>query len=83
MIIDLCLAVVGAALGLVLGLLPSWSFSVPQPVRDLFDMLQGLDDLFPVSSSFWCLIAWCFLTTAFVTVKWAIKVVDYIADVIP
>lgn len=83
MVTDLCLAVMNLFLSWVLYTLPEWELALPAGFKDLVATLRGLDGVLPVSEVFLCMGIGGSLFVAMLGFKMTIKVIDWIADVIP
>lgn len=83
MVIDLLLQVLHALVAWFNGIRPAWDVTLPPGVNNLIGMLKGFDQVLPVSEIMTCLTLLLTLLAAFTTVKWSVKLIDWIADVIP
>lgn len=83
MIIEALLDLLKLIIDGILGLRPEWNMSLPSGVTQLVGLLKQFDTVLPVSETFICLGAYVTLIGGMNVWKWAIKVVDWIADVIP
>jgi hypothetical protein len=83
MIVDALLGLVNTLLGWGRGLLPSWSISLPSFVTNIVAQLKTVDGILPVTEVLAVLSLYVTLVGAFSGVKWTVKLIDWIADVIP
>ena len=83
MIIDALLKILKALVQWVIATRPPWEVHLPQGVTQTFSMLKGFDAILPVSETLACILLIVGLLGVFSTVKWSIKIIDWIADVIP
>ncbi len=83
MVTDAMLSILNSLLSWGRGLLPSWSVSLPPFITSLIAQLKTLDGILPVTEVLSVLALYVTLVGAFSGVKWTIKVIDWIADVIP
>lgn len=83
MITDLLLRILNVFIGLVVGLLPDWDWTLPAIVTEAVSRVKAWDAVFPITETFTCLTVAVTFVAAMVGWKWTIKVVDWIADIIP
>ena len=83
MITDLLLDVLHLLLVATVALLPTWTLAIPANLTTLVNTALAYDELLPIHECLAALTAFLYLGGATSGFKWAIKVIDYIADVIP
>ena len=62
---------------------PVWAPVLPPGIADLVAFCKYYDDILPITETTTCITLAGSLLVAFLTVKWGVKIVDWIADVIP
>ena len=62
---------------------PPWVFQLPASVIQTSQYMFSLDNVIPVSETFACATATFALFLVFNFTKWGIKVIDWVADIIP
>lgn len=62
---------------------PVWQPTVPPSVSTLISFDLAYDSLLPINEMLTCIGLICTLLIAMVTLKWGVKIVDWVADVIP
>lgn len=62
---------------------PEWEWTLPEGVTTAVAMMKGFNNVVPVNEVLICASLYVGLITALVGWKWLIKVIDWIADVIP
>jgi len=83
MVIDFLLNMMKTLMQSIIATRPAWSWSLPSSISDAIGYLRQFDTILPVTEIMTC----CGLSATLFAVmngwKYIIKVVDYIADVIP
>ena len=83
MITELLLDLVSFVLGVFLTLLPEWTIPLPSGLETAISWLKGFDEILPVTEG----LQVASLCVGYVAisqgVKWTVKVIDWIMDVIP
>lgn len=83
MIMDLLIQLFVNSLGAMFALLPEWSWELPPSIGALISSVMTFDDILPISEA---LAGGSLLFGTFaviITAKWVIKIIDWIADIIP
>lgn len=83
MITNLFLDIIKALCGFIISVLPPFSVHLPDAAKSLVGFLMGFDAILPVTETVTVCTLVGGLVAALSLVKWTIKIVDYIADVIP
>ena len=83
MIINALLDIMHGLIAWIIANRPAWDVHLPDGVQTLISALKGFDNFLPVTETFTVIAARVALFAATTGVKWTIKVVDYVADVIP
>lgn len=86
MITDALLLLVNILVNWLIVVRPEWDMSIDnenQQIHWAFTWIHGLDPYLPVTETFVCLAAMITLVVALQGWKWVVKLVDWIADVIP
>jgi hypothetical protein len=83
MIIDALLAIVGGLIGWLVSLLPEWQVDLPPGGDQLLGLLRSVNWFLPVSEIMVCLSLFLSLLVGMTVWKWSLKIVDWIADVLP
>lgn len=79
-------ALIGAVdqlLSWIISVRPAWNFTLPGSVQSAISDMLALDNILPVGEFFQVLAVVGSLFTVLLTLKWGVKLVDYIADVLP
>ena len=83
MIIDALLNILHGLLSWLISVRPVWEVHLPGSVGSLIGALKGFDQILPVTETCTCVALMTTLFLATTGFKWFIKIVDYVADVIP
>ena len=83
MITDALLVLLNTLLGWGVALLPSWSMSLPAQLADVLSQIRAYDDIMPVTETLSCVGLMGTLVALYSGVKWTIKLIDWVADVLP
>lgn len=83
MITDALLVLLNWIITGFMALRPAWEPTIPASVGSVVRMMMGLNELLPVNEIMLCLAMLGAGITAFVTWKWVVKLIDWVADVIP
>lgn len=83
MITDKLMQLLDGLLTWALSVRPSWDVHLPAGVTGVIQFLLGLDAILPVSEVLLILSLTVSLVVALTSWKWSVKLVDWIADVIP
>ncbi len=62
---------------------PSWTMSLPTALTDLITTIRAYDAFIPVTEGLTIVGLFCTCVAAVQGFKWTIKIVDWIADIIP
>ena len=62
---------------------PVWLPTVPPSVTTVISFYRAYDNLLPMGETLTCVGLTCAGVLAFVAFKWSVKIVDWVADVIP
>lgn len=83
MIVDAFLTFLSGLTSWVVSVRPSWTLSLPSGVASLVTWLYGLDSVLPVTEAVTVLGSVVTLVAAMNLWKWSVKIVDWVADVLP
>jgi len=83
MIMDALISLVSLPIGWVVALLPAWTLTPGGDYTYWVKGLQFLNLLLPITEITVCFNVYLGLTIGMFTWKWAVKLCDWIADVIP
>ena len=83
MLIDALLYLFNAILKGFLLLRPDWQPQLPDSVEKVVASAMALNEILPVTEVFACVSLLGTGIIAFVTWKWVVKLLDWIADIIP
>ena len=83
MIITLLMGYVDGFINLFLTLRPSWQPTLPPSVSSLIGFDLAYDNLLPINEMLTCAVAYIGLMLTMVGFKWIIKLIDWVADIIP
>lgn len=83
MITNALLTFLNNLLSWVMNVRPSWSMTLPSGVASTASFLLAYDNILPITEIFVVIGGLVTLVTALVTFKWAVKIIDWIADVLP
>jgi hypothetical protein len=82
-ITDAMLKIIATLIDWILGLLPPWQVSLPAGVTTALRFVLSYDAYLPVTETLTVVSLFVGCVMAVQGFKWSVKVVDYIADVIP
>ena len=83
MITSALLSIVNTLIAWFLAARPVWQPTLPPSVASLIAFSEAFDKLLPINE---CLTVTALMgtgLTTFLTLKWGVKIVDWVADVIP
>ena len=83
MITDALLSMAATVIDWFLGMLPAWPVQLPGGLADLVRWMKGFDEFVPVTEVTTVLGLTFTLVGAYTGLKWTLKLVDWIMDVIP
>jgi hypothetical protein len=83
MITDILLQLFAGVIDWGLSQLPTWSCSLPSGVSTVVATAKAFDAYVPVTEVLACVALAATLVVALQAWKWVIKIIDWIADIIP
>lgn len=83
MLVEFLLDILQAVIDAVIHLRPSWTMELPEGTNQVIAILKQFNSLLPVTETLACLALYVGLVGSMNVWKWTIKLIDWIADVIP
>lgn len=83
MVTEVLLNMLSGLIGWVNSVCPSWEVHLPTPVTSIVSSVLAYNDVLPISETLTCCGLVITAVVALLGFKWSIKLVDWIADVLP
>jgi hypothetical protein len=83
LITDALLTILNGLLDWLLTLRPEWTMELPAGVTDFVRAIMAYDAYVPITEGLNCISLLCTCVLAVTGWKWSIKLIDWIADIIP
>lgn len=83
MITNVILTILAGLVSWLASLLPQWSLHLPGTFLAVISMLKSFDWLLPVSETLTCSAIIVTAVGLSQGIKWSVKLIDWIADVLP
>lgn len=83
MITTTLLNIANILIGWFLSSRPSWQPTIPDSIRQLIAFDLAYDNLLPVNECLICAGLICTFVLTMISLKWGVKIVDWVADIIP
>jgi len=83
MITTTLLNIANLLIGWFLSVRPTWQPTIPPSVSAVISFDLAYDSLLPINELLTCIGLICTFLITMITMKWGVKLVDWVADIIP